>query len=267
MQWFWGICIASNSEIGPGLYIAHHGQIFVGVQRMGANCTIGHSVTIGRTEKEHGYPVIGDNVYVAPGGMIIGKIEVGDNVKVGPYAVVRKNVPSNSVIIAPPPRVVRMTSKEDWLSRKDTEEDPPPPKEKPSRNADYRNKHPYRRPQSKQKYRTSDQRKPSGDNRGNSGKTDGHSKPRTVAAGKDNKPRDRKQYNRPPKWKRNESSNKRYPSNKNAVPNNPAPAIPAEAADEQLMKEDNSPSRRSSWSTVSKRDIWSDDMEGEALDG
>ncbi len=119
-QWFWGICIASNSEIGPGLYIAHHGQIFVGVKTMGANCTIGHNVTIGRTEKEHGYPHVGNNVYMAPGSMIIGYITVGDNVKIGPNAVVRRSVPDNSVVIAPLPRVVRMTSKEEWLKKKDS---------------------------------------------------------------------------------------------------------------------------------------------------
>jgi serine O-acetyltransferase len=118
-QWFWGICIASNSEIGPGLYIAHHGQIFVGVKTMGANCTIGHNVTIGRTEKEHGYPHVGNNVYMAPGSMIIGYITVGDNVKIGPNAVVRRNVPANSVVISPPPRVIKMTSKEEWQKEKD----------------------------------------------------------------------------------------------------------------------------------------------------
>jgi serine acetyltransferase len=119
-QWFWGICIASNSEIGPGLYIAHHGQIFVGVKSMGANCTIGHNVTVGRTEKEHGYPVIGDDVYFAPGCVVIGKIEIGDNVKIGPNAVVRRSVAPNSVVVAPPPRVVRLTSKEEWLREKET---------------------------------------------------------------------------------------------------------------------------------------------------
>lgn len=118
-QAFWGICITTSADIGPGLYIAHHGMIFIGVNKMGANCTIGHNVTTGRTEKEHGYPIIGDNVYIAPGAMVIGKIEVGDNVKIGPYAVIRRNVPANSVVVAPPPRVIKLTSKDEWERKKD----------------------------------------------------------------------------------------------------------------------------------------------------
>ena len=118
-QAFWGICITTSADIGPGLYIAHHGMIFLGVKKMGANCTIGHNVTTGRTEKEHGYPTIGDNVYIAPGAMVIGKIEVGDNVKIGPYAVVRRNVPANSVVVPPPPRVIKLTNKDEWERKKD----------------------------------------------------------------------------------------------------------------------------------------------------
>jgi len=124
-QWFFGICIASNSDIGPGLYIAHHGQIFVGVKSMGSNCTIGHSVTIGRTEKEHGYPTFGNNVYIAPGAVVIGKIEIGDNVKIGPNTVVRRNVPSNSIVMALPPKVIHMMSKEEWSQEKDSTDNVP----------------------------------------------------------------------------------------------------------------------------------------------
>ena len=123
-QVLFGICIASNCEIGPGLYIAHHGQIFVGVKSMGAHCTIGHSVTIGRTEKEHGYPTFGNNVYVAPGAVVIGKIEIGDNVKIGPNTVVRRSVPANSVVMALPPKVIRMTSKEECAGERESVERP-----------------------------------------------------------------------------------------------------------------------------------------------
>ena len=118
-QAFWGICISTSADIGPGFYIAHHGMIFIGVERMGSNCTIGHNVTTGRTEKEEGYPIIGDNVYIAPGAMVIGNIEIGDNVKISPYAVVRRNVPANSVVVAPPPRVIKLTSKDEWERKKD----------------------------------------------------------------------------------------------------------------------------------------------------
>jgi hypothetical protein len=75
-------------------------------------------VTIGRTEKEHGYPTFGNNVYIAPGAVVIGNIDIGDNVKIGPNTVVRRSVPPNSVVMALPPKVIRMTTEEELLQEK-----------------------------------------------------------------------------------------------------------------------------------------------------
>jgi serine O-acetyltransferase len=102
----WGIMISSHCDIGRGLYIAHHGGIWIGVKSMGTNCNVSHGVTIGRTEKESGYPIIGNNVYFGTGCMVIGNIKIGDNVKIGPYAVVRKDVLPNTVVMASPPRSI-----------------------------------------------------------------------------------------------------------------------------------------------------------------
>ena len=106
----WGIMISNGCDIGRGFYIDHHGGMWIGAETMGRNCNISHHVTIGRTETSTGYPKIGKNVYFGTGCIVIGDISIGDNVKIGPYAVVRKDVPANTVVIASPPRSVAISS-------------------------------------------------------------------------------------------------------------------------------------------------------------
>ena len=42
-------------------------------------------------------PVIGDNVYIAPGAKIIGGVTIGNNVEIGANAVVTHDIPDNEV--------------------------------------------------------------------------------------------------------------------------------------------------------------------------
>ena len=97
----WGIQIDTETEIGEGFLIFHYGGIFVGEDTViGANVSISHNVTIGRSGegKRRGAPVIGNNVYIAPGANVSGKIRVGNNVKIGANAVVNRNVPDNALV-------------------------------------------------------------------------------------------------------------------------------------------------------------------------
>ncbi len=105
----WGIVLAPEARIGKGLHIFHFGGIFVGEEVIiGEHCSLSHDVTIGLSGEglRRGAPVIGDNVYIAPGANISGKIRVGNNVKIGANAVVGRDVPDNALVQVPPMRVV-----------------------------------------------------------------------------------------------------------------------------------------------------------------
>ncbi len=106
----WGIEIGPEATIGPGLFIWHYGGIFVGGDVVaGENLILSHDVTIGFSQslKMQGHPVLGDNVYIAPGAKLAGKIRVGDNVKIGANAVVERDVPDNALVQARPVQVVK----------------------------------------------------------------------------------------------------------------------------------------------------------------
>lgn len=78
---------------GPGLSIAHFGSIVVnGNARVGKNCRIQDSVTIGATNGSDSAPVLGDNIFIGSGARIIGKITIADDVAIGANAAVVRNV-------------------------------------------------------------------------------------------------------------------------------------------------------------------------------
>lgn len=85
--------------------------IFVaGGSKVGSNCVIFQNVTIGSNalpfSGHTGFPEIGDNCYIGVGATIIGGIKVGNNVRIGANCCVFFDVPSNSVVVTSPPRVI-----------------------------------------------------------------------------------------------------------------------------------------------------------------
>jgi serine O-acetyltransferase len=101
----WGIEIPRAARIGPGLYLAHLGGICVSRRAViGRNCALSQQVTIGvgGHGARFGAPVIGDDVYIAPGARIYGRIRVGNNVKIGPNTVVGEDIPDDAVVALDP---------------------------------------------------------------------------------------------------------------------------------------------------------------------
>lgn len=105
VQALWGIEIPRNAKIGPGLYIGHYGGITVSSTAViGCNCNLSQNITIGVSGggSRRGAPTLGDNVYIAPGARLFGKITIGDNVKIGANAVIHKDLPDNAIAVLEP---------------------------------------------------------------------------------------------------------------------------------------------------------------------
>jgi len=105
VQIMWGIELPRSATIGPGFYIGHFGGITIapGVV-IGRNCNISQHITIGLSGQgeKAGVPTIGDNVYLAPGARVFGKISIGNNVKIGANAVIYKDIPDNAIVVLEP---------------------------------------------------------------------------------------------------------------------------------------------------------------------
>ena len=114
----YGIHIRSEIDIGPGLFIGHFGNIFVGGDTsIGKNCNLSQGVTIGYAGRGEnwGLPEIGDNVYIAPGAKIFGKLKIGNNVAIGANAVVTKDLPDNAVAAGIPAKIINYNGSQDFI--------------------------------------------------------------------------------------------------------------------------------------------------------
>lgn len=94
--------------VGPGLYLPHiEGGVIVNCKSIGKNCKINSGVVIGNKHDNTQIAEIGDNVELAVGCKVIGKVRVGNNVVVAPNAVVVKDVPDNCIVGGVPAQIIK----------------------------------------------------------------------------------------------------------------------------------------------------------------
>ena len=95
--------------VGYGLYIPHlEGGVIVNCKSIGNNCKINSGVVVGIKHNNSQIAEIGDNVELAVGSKVIGKIKIGNNVVVAPNAVVVKDVPDNAIVGGVPAKIIKM---------------------------------------------------------------------------------------------------------------------------------------------------------------
>lgn len=104
-----GCYIPSSAQIGSGTKFGYGGIGVVIHARsiIGKNCIISQGVTLGGTSKKYGVPCLGDNVLVGCGAKIMGPVFIGDNVVIGANSVVIDNIPSNTLAVGIPARVIK----------------------------------------------------------------------------------------------------------------------------------------------------------------
>ena len=94
----------SEGVFGPELCIVHRGTVVVNPNaHVGNNCRIHIDVNIGADARTGKAPIIGDDVYIAPGAKIFGDIRIADGVAIGANAVVNKSFLTEMISIAAVP--------------------------------------------------------------------------------------------------------------------------------------------------------------------
>jgi len=100
--------IDPQATIGGGFYMAHIGGVHInqGVV-IGSNCDIAHHTTIGASAMGRGgVPVLGDNVFIGTGAVLVGKIRVGSGAKIAANTLVMTNVPEGATVMGVPGRII-----------------------------------------------------------------------------------------------------------------------------------------------------------------
>lgn len=104
--------LPATCHIGKGLRLDHggNGVVIHPNAKIGEYVRMFHQVTIGinsfAPEENYGPPTVGNRVYIGCGVKIIGKVTVGENVRIGANAVVTKDIPSNCTAVGIPAKVI-----------------------------------------------------------------------------------------------------------------------------------------------------------------
>lgn len=103
-----GIEIGPNC-FGKGLSIYHIGSIIVNpAVRAGENCKLHGNNCIGNNGKTQEVPILGNNVDIGYGAVLIGNIKIGNDITIGSNAVVNRSfIEKSSVIVGVPARRVK----------------------------------------------------------------------------------------------------------------------------------------------------------------
>jgi serine O-acetyltransferase len=105
----YGFDISPKTRIGPGLYIGHFGGVVISPDAtLGSNVNIAQGVTIGATSRGSrlGAPTLQDRVWVGAHAIVVGKITIGNDALIAPGAYVNFDVPSQSVVLGNPGKIV-----------------------------------------------------------------------------------------------------------------------------------------------------------------
>lgn len=103
-----GIEIKTATQIGEGFVLCHPYNITISPYAiLGKNINIMKGATIGLSHgKKPGAPRLGDCVYVGINSTIIGGIVIGDDVMIAPNTFINQDIPSHSVVIGNPCRII-----------------------------------------------------------------------------------------------------------------------------------------------------------------
>ena len=104
----YGIELPYTAQIGQGVVIEHQGGIVIhGSTVIGDRCIIRQNCTLGvRTLDRLGdAPILGDDVHIGAGAVILGRVRIGTGAAIGANAVVLKDVPPGALAIGVPAEI------------------------------------------------------------------------------------------------------------------------------------------------------------------
>ncbi|MEM9433536.1 MAG: transferase [Pseudomonadota bacterium] len=108
-EWMTGIYLPYTVRVGRRVRLEHFGGMVLVAQQIGDDVIIRQNTTFGINglhEVTH-RPVIGNEVEIGAGTVIIGAVHVGDGSIIGANAVVTKDIPPGCVAVGVPARVHR----------------------------------------------------------------------------------------------------------------------------------------------------------------
>ena len=113
------IQIPARTKIGEGFYIGHSGRVIINPEaELGKNMNVSTGVTIGyenRGERK-GAPKFDGNCWIGANSVIVGNVRIGEDVLIAPLTFVNFDVPSHSIVIGNPAKIIhKENATEDYV--------------------------------------------------------------------------------------------------------------------------------------------------------
>lgn len=107
-QLFFGMKLDYTVEVGRRVKLEHFGGMILGARKIGNDVILRQNTTLGirSVDDLKAKPIIGNNVDIGAGAVIVGNIRIGDNCIIGANSVVYTSVPANSVVVGVPGKVI-----------------------------------------------------------------------------------------------------------------------------------------------------------------
>jgi serine O-acetyltransferase len=105
----YGIDLTYTVKLGRRVVLGNQGNIAIHpLAIIGDDCIIRQNVSIGalRGDKFEEAPSLGKGVEIGAGAVIVGRVKIGDNARIGPNVVLFSNVPANSMVMPAAGRIV-----------------------------------------------------------------------------------------------------------------------------------------------------------------
>jgi serine O-acetyltransferase len=102
-----GAQISARADIGKGFVIYHPHGMVIGPTIIGEYCTLSHNNLIGQLHGDGDRPIIGNYFFAATGAKIMGRIQIGDKVRVGPNTVVTDSLADGVIFAGNPAKGIR----------------------------------------------------------------------------------------------------------------------------------------------------------------
>lgn len=111
IQNVYGAEIDDDAVIGRNVLLGHQQGVQIpSYSVVGDGCIIRHNVTLGLADHEspREVPTVGRRVQLGTGATLLGAIRVGDDAKIGPHALVMKDVPAGAVAFSQNARIMKI---------------------------------------------------------------------------------------------------------------------------------------------------------------
>jgi len=111
---YYGMEVPLTVKVGRHVTLGHqHGIVIHPYSEIGDHCVIRHGVSLAAATGQTNYdrwvteaPTLGARVKVGVGAVLMGRIHVGDDSRIGPNVVLSRSVPAGSTVVVGPPRVL-----------------------------------------------------------------------------------------------------------------------------------------------------------------